>query len=65
MDNLPLMENREIYFQHDGAPAHNAAIILNCLNENFGDKWIANNGPIRWPTRPPDITPLDFFIGGY
>ena len=27
--------------------------------------WIGRDGPIPWPPRSPDITPLDFFLWGY
>ena len=50
------------YFQHDGAPAHNAQIVSNYLLERFSN-WIGNRGPIAWPPRSPDLTPLDFFCG--
>ena len=65
MDNIPLLERQKIYFQQDGAPAHGAEIISECLNTNFGQQWIGNNGPIRWPARSPDMTPLDFFFWGF
>lgn len=65
LDNIPLQERESLFFQHDGAPPHNAAIVVNCLNTNFGEKWLANNGPIRWPARSPDITPLDFYFWGF
>ena len=35
------------------------------LNETFPDRWIGRDGPISWPPRSPDITPLDFFLWGY
>jgi len=64
IDNLPLQARERIYYQHDEAPSHNAGIVVNCLNTNFGEKWIANNGPIRWPARSPDLSPLDFNFWG-
>jgi hypothetical protein len=27
--------------------------------------WVGHDGPIPWPPRSPDITPLDFFLWGY
>lgn len=65
LDNLALQESQQIYFQQDGAPAHNARNIVDCLGANFGHQWIANNGPNRWPARSPDITLLDFFFWGF
>lgn len=37
LDNLPLAQIPNIYFQQDGAPAHNARICVNYLNGRFGD----------------------------
>ncbi|KAJ8975574.1 hypothetical protein NQ317_018106 [Molorchus minor] len=62
LDELPLNERRNIYFQQDGAPPHNSRIVSELLTGNFGDNWIGTNGPIRWPPRSPDLTPLDFFF---
>lgn len=64
LDEVPLnlMQNFN-YFQHDGAPAHNALIVSNYLSERFNN-WIGNRGPIAWPPRSPDLTPLDFFLWG-
>ncbi|GFS63633.1 uncharacterized protein TNCV_1961891 [Trichonephila clavipes] len=27
--------------------------------------WIGRDGPIAWPPRSPDLTPLEFFLWGY
>lgn len=55
----------EIYFQHDGAPPHYGVNVRQYLNEIFPDRWIGRRGPIEWPPRSPDLTPLDFFLWGY
>lgn len=65
LDGIPLNRLRQIFFQQDGAPCHNAGIVRNYLNEQFGQQWIGNNGPIRWPPRSPDLSILDFFLWGY
>lgn len=64
MNNLPLAEHRQIFYQHDGAPPHNSFLVNNFLQETFYDKWIANNGPFLWPPRSPDLSVLDYFIWG-
>ncbi|GBM88486.1 hypothetical protein AVEN_269361-1 [Araneus ventricosus] len=28
------------------------------------DRWIGRGGPVLWPPRSPDLTPLDFFPMG-
>lgn len=64
LDDLPLNFIQNLnYFQHDGAPAHNGLIVSNYLQERFNN-WIGNRGPIAWPPRSPDLTPLDFFLWG-
>ncbi|XP_025194313.1 uncharacterized protein LOC112593936 [Melanaphis sacchari] len=49
----------------DGAPAHNAIIVREYLNQTFGHKWMGTYGPVQWPPRSPDITPLDYFLWGH
>jgi hypothetical protein len=65
LEELPLHDIANMWFQQDGAPAHNSAIISNYLNEQYGDNWIGNRGPVAWPARSPDLTPLDFCVWGY
>lgn len=56
--------NGEIIFQHDGAPAHSAAVVTEFLNNTFPGRWIGRFGPYKWPARSPDISPLDYFYWG-
>uniref|UniRef100_A0A1Y1MEB7 Tc1-like transposase DDE domain-containing protein n=1 Tax=Photinus pyralis TaxID=7054 RepID=A0A1Y1MEB7_PHOPY len=35
------------------------------LDEKFPGQWIGRRGPIEWPARSPDLTPLDFFLWGH
>lgn len=65
LDGLNLLERQSIYFQQDGAPAHNHHDVYELLNRRFRNNWIATNGPVQWPPRSPDITPLDFFLWGH
>ena len=30
----------------------------------FSRRWIGRGGPVAWPARSPDLTPLDFFLWG-
>lgn len=62
---VPQNEFHNVWFQQDGCPAHNSRNVKNLLRATFGDKLISNGGPISWPARSPDITPLDFFLWGY
>lgn len=52
-------------FQQDGAPPHYAVPVRNYLHEQFPERWIGRRGPIEWPARSPDLTPLDFFLWGF
>jgi hypothetical protein len=54
-----------IIFQQDGAPPHWSLQIRHLLNRHFRGRWIGCGGPITWPPRSPDITPLDFFLWRY
>lgn len=62
---LPLEVSRQMYFQQDGAPPHNAGRVLDYLIIRFNEQVVATNGPVRWPARSPDLTILDFFVWGY
>ena len=64
VDNLPLNQMIRTIWQHDGARYHNNVNVTTLLNQNFNE-WIGRHGPITWPPRSPDLTPLDFFFGLY
>jgi hypothetical protein len=53
-----------IFFQQDGAPCHYASNVRRLLNDVFPGKWIGRAGPIAWPRRSPDLTPMDYFLRG-
>ncbi|MCQ7131119.1 DUF4817 domain-containing protein [Salmonella enterica] len=54
-----------VILQQDGAPPHWGLAVRAYLDEQFPNRWIGRDGPILWPPRSPDITPLDFFLWGY
>ena len=54
-----------MWFQQDGATCHTAAETINLLKTKFGNAIISKNGPVNWPPRSCDLTPLDFFLWGY
>ena len=49
----------------DGAPAHFSCFVTDVLNVIFPDAWIGRGGPIPWPPRSPDLSPLYFFLCEY
>jgi hypothetical protein len=54
----------EIWFQQDGAAPHYATAVRNYLDATFPGRWIGRRGPIEWPARSPDLSPLDFYFWG-
>ncbi|PNF29996.1 hypothetical protein B7P43_G06954 [Cryptotermes secundus] len=46
-------------------PPHWGLDVRRSLSATFQDRWIGRRGPIRWPPRSPDLTPLNFFLWGY
>lgn len=62
---IPLARIKDIWYQHDGAPAHGSSKVCSWLDEVFPQQWIGRHGPIAWPARSPDFNPLDFFLWGY
>jgi hypothetical protein len=52
-----------VFFQQDGGTSpHWGLTVREYLNKTFPNRWIGRDGPIAWPPRSPDITPLDFFF---
>jgi len=56
---------RDIWFQQDGCPAHNARPVQEFLGRTFPGRLICHRGTIPWPARSPDLTPLDFYLWGH
>ena len=38
--------------------------VSDWLNNTFKDRLMVRGGPIPWPARSPDLTPLDFWLWG-
>ncbi|GFU64647.1 DUF4817 domain-containing protein [Trichonephila clavipes] len=60
-----LWAGRELWFQQDGATCHTARATIDLLKDTFGDRLISRFGPVNWPPRSCDLTPLDYFLWGY
>ncbi|GFW60129.1 putative transposable element [Trichonephila clavipes] len=56
---------QELWFQQDGAACHTARATIDLLKDTFGDRLISRFGPVNWPPRSCDLTPLDYFLCGY
>ncbi|GFX66297.1 DUF4817 domain-containing protein [Trichonephila clavipes] len=55
----------ELWFQQDGATYHTARATIDLLKDTFGDRLISRSGPVNWPPRSCDLTPLDYFLWSY
>ncbi|GFU67222.1 putative LOC101896122 [Trichonephila clavipes] len=42
-----------------------ARATIDLLKDPFGDCLISRFGPVNWPPRSCDLTPLDYFLWGY
>ncbi|GFU99584.1 uncharacterized protein TNCV_4083051 [Trichonephila clavipes] len=65
---IPELNNhyvQELWFQQDGATCHTARATIYLLKDTFSDRLISRFGPVNWPPRSCDLTPLDYFLWGY
>ncbi|GFU46678.1 uncharacterized protein TNCV_1546851 [Trichonephila clavipes] len=65
---IPELNNhdvQELWFQQDNATCHTARATIDLLKDTFGDRLISRFGPVNWPPRSCDLTPLDYFLWGY
>ncbi|GFW72235.1 neuroligin-1 [Trichonephila clavipes] len=65
---IPELNNhdvQELWFQQDGATRQTARATIDLLKDTFGDRLISRFGPVNWPPRSCDLTPLDYFLWGY
>ncbi|GFX29884.1 uncharacterized protein TNCV_4750121 [Trichonephila clavipes] len=62
---IPELNNhdvQELWFQQDGATCHTARATIDLLKAVFGDRLNSRFGPVNWPPRSCDLTPLDYFL---
>ncbi|GFX03735.1 putative transposable element [Trichonephila clavipes] len=65
---IPELNNhdvQELWFQQDGATCPTARAAIDLLKDTFGVCLISRFGPVNWPPRSCDLTPLDYFLWGY
>ena len=63
-EKVPLQTRLQICYQHDGAPRHFSQVISQYLNQQFPNRWIGRSGEQNWPSRSPDLNPLDYHVWG-
>ncbi|GFX84007.1 transposable element Tc3 transposase [Trichonephila clavipes] len=56
---------QELWSQQDDATCHTARATIDLLKDTLGDRLISRFGPVNWPPRSCDLTPLDYFLWGY
>jgi len=61
--NLP-PNNGTLWFQQDGATAHEAVISIAALRRLFPQRVISRFGDVPWPPRSLDLSAPDFFLWG-
>lgn len=63
--NLRIRQN--MWYLHDGAPAHYSDEVRQHLYEQYPGRWIGRgpDAPIAWSPRGPDLNPIDFSVWGF
>ncbi|CAK9798623.1 hypothetical protein ANTPLA_LOCUS1702 [Anthophora plagiata] len=64
LENVPLQNRYDMWYQHDGCRADYARVARETLDSSFPNRWIGRGGTVSWSARTPDLNPLDFFLWG-
>ncbi|GBN33764.1 hypothetical protein AVEN_212373-1 [Araneus ventricosus] len=64
LEDLPLNDLRNVWFQHDGAPPQKVSSVQQYIRDAF-QQHVIGYGCVEWPPRSPDLNPMDFFLWGY
>ena len=51
-------------FQQDVALHHFALAVRELLDLKFPNRLVGRSGAVEWPPRSPDLSLIDFFLGG-
>lgn len=62
LQDVPLNLRYDNWLQLDGCLSHSVRIVRDWLNQCHLEKWIGRWGPMEWPARSPDLTPLEFYL---
>lgn len=65
LEEVPIFVRQRMWYQCDGAPAHFSVTVRQFLDEKYPNHWIGRGGPVHWPARSPDLSPLDFCLWGH
>ena len=53
---------KQFWFQQDGATVHSTTQVRDWLKEKFDNRVISRFLDHPWPTRRPDLSPLDYWF---
>lgn len=56
---------QQMWWLHDGAPAHRLLEVTGILNHRFRHRWIGRGGPTEWPAKSPDLNIMDIFVWAF
>lgn len=65
LEEIPLHLRQNLWFMHDGAPAHFSINVRRHLDTVYPNRWIGRGGTQHWPARSPDLNPVDYCIWGF
>lgn len=51
LEDVPLALRANMFFQHDGCPAHFAVQVRRHLEDHYHDRWIGRGSLFPWPAR--------------
>jgi len=57
LEEIPLSVKRNMWVQHNGAPANFAHQVQKHLTSTYNFHWIGQGRTMTWPPRSPDLTP--------
>jgi len=63
LEDVPSATRNGLYY-HDGASPHSILPVIHYLNETFPGRRNDRGGPVQWPPRAQDLTPLEFCLWG-
>ncbi|GFT64284.1 hypothetical protein TNCV_5134421 [Trichonephila clavipes] len=64
LEKLNNRDDKELWFQQDGATCHTARATIDLLKDTFGDRLISRFGPVNWPPRSCDFNTARLFSVG-
>ncbi|GFU27710.1 uncharacterized protein TNCV_516021 [Trichonephila clavipes] len=63
---LSLPDSKTMMWLHNSTECFfPARATIDLLKDTLGDRLISRFGPVNWPPRSCDLTPLDYFLWGY